>query len=175
MKNAFRLMMAAVMMMAMFSVTGCWTKKKTPPPGGDILGGGDTTLQGDMPLSTGAPFADSMTRITDVTFDNVLFDYDSYQIKGSEAAKVDKVAAYMKSNGSVRLVVEGNCDERGTIEYNLALGDNRAAAVRAQLISLGITADSIQTKSYGEEKPVEAGHSETSWRVNRRAEFALYK
>ncbi len=167
-------MLVAVMLVAVFSAAGCRSKKK-PATTGEIIGG-DTTLAGDTPLSDGARFDDgSMTRVTDVTFDNVLFDYDSYQIKGSEAAKVDKVAAYMKSNASVRLVAEGNCDERGTIEYNLALGDNRAAAVRAQLISLGIPAENIQTKSYGEEKPIEAGHSETSWRVNRRAEFALYK
>ena len=165
-------MMVAVMMAAVFSAAGCRSKPKVKSGDEKI---GDTSVTGDQPLTTGARFEDTMARVTDVTFDNVLFDYDSYQIKSSESAKVDKVAAYMKSNPNVRLVTEGNCDERGTIEYNLALGENRAAAVRAQLISLGISAENIQTKSYGEEKPIEAGHSETSWRVNRRTEFALYK
>jgi peptidoglycan-associated lipoprotein len=165
-------MIAGLMIASVVSATGCRkTPKKTTGP--ELL-----TTEGPLEptaLVAGARFEDSMTRVTDVTFENVLFDYDSYQIKSSEAGKVDKVAAYMKSNPNVRLVTEGNCDERGTIEYNLALGENRAAAVRAQLLSLGIPAENIQTKSYGEEKPVEAGHSETSWRVNRRTEFALYK
>jgi peptidoglycan-associated lipoprotein len=71
--------------------------------------------------------------------------------------------------------VEGNCDERGSNEYNLALGERRALAVRAYLVNLGIDAGRIQTKSLGEERPVALGHDESSWQQNRRAEFQLFK
>jgi len=115
------------------------------------------------------------TRLTDVKFENLLFDFDSYQIKPSEQPKIAKVAEFMKSNPSVRLVTEGHCDERGSNEYNLALGEHRAAAVRAALISMGIDPSRITTKSYGEEMPLDPGHNEEAWRVNRRVEFAFYR
>jgi len=114
-------------------------------------------------------------RITDVKFDNALFDYDSFQIKSTEIAKIEKVSQYLKDNARVRLVAEGNCDERGSREYNMSLGEQRAGAVRAHLVGLGIAADRIQTKSYGNEKPVNPGHNEAAWRENRRVEFALYR
>jgi len=106
---------------------------------------------------------------------NVQFAYDSFQITDSEVSKIRAVAEFMKANGAVRLVCEGHCDERGTAEYNMSLGENRALAVRAYLIGLGIDGARIQTKSYGEEKPLEAGHDNASWAKNRRAEFAFYR
>jgi peptidoglycan-associated lipoprotein len=72
------------------------------------------------------------------------------------------------------VVIEGHCDERGSREYNLALGERRALAVRAYLVGLGIDATRLQTKSYGEEQPVAMGHDESSWSRNRRAEFVLF-
>ncbi|MDD4871966.1 MAG: OmpA family protein [Kiritimatiellae bacterium] len=106
---------------------------------------------------------------------NVLFAYDSFQITDSEVAKIKAVAEFMKANSGVRLVSEGHCDERGTAEYNMSLGENRALAVRAYLIGLGIDGARIQTKSFGEEKPLETGHNEASWSMNRRVEFGLYR
>ena len=73
------------------------------------------------------------------------------------------------------LVVEGHCDERGSNEYNLSLGENRAQAIRATLVSKGIAADRIQTRSYGEEKPAAIGSGESVWSLNRRGEFSLYQ
>lgn len=113
--------------------------------------------------------------VTDVQFDNVHFAYDSFQIESTEIMKVESVADYMRSQGDVVLVVEGHCDERGSREYNLALGEHRALAVRAHLVRLGIDGDRIQTRSYGEEQPVDPGHNESAWRRNRRAEFKLYR
>jgi peptidoglycan-associated lipoprotein len=81
----------------------------------------------------------------------------------------------MKANADVRLVKEGHCDERGSIEYNMSLGEHRALAVRAYMVSHGIDGARIQTRSFGKEKPLDPGHSEPSWRVNRRVEFALFK
>ena len=73
------------------------------------------------------------------------------------------------------MVVEGNCDERGSNEYNMSLGENRALAVRSHLVNLGISADRIQTRSYGEEKPAVTGTGEEVWHLNRRCEFARFQ
>jgi len=79
----------------------------------------------------------------------------------------------MKQDRSVRLIVEGHCDERGTVEYNLALGQKRAEAVKDYLLKLGIDAGRIRTISYGKEVPVESGKSEEAWAKNRRAHFKI--
>ncbi len=106
-------------------------------------------------------------------FQPVYFAYDSAAIEDSERGKIEAVADYLRRNPSVKLIVEGHCDERGSNEYNLALGERRALAIRAYLVGLGIAADRIQTKSYGEERPVAMGHNEEAWRLNRRGEFVL--
>lgn len=106
-------------------------------------------------------------------FSAVYFGYDSAQVSGSERSKLESVASHMRSNPSSLLVVEGHCDERGSREYNLSLGERRALAARAYLIGLGIDGDRIQTKSFGSERPVAFGHDEDAWRLNRRAEFLL--
>jgi len=114
-------------------------------------------------------------RVTDVQFDRVRFAYDSYQIDNSEVPKIESVAAYMRETPRVRAIVEGHCDERGSREYNMSLGEHRALAVRAYLTGLGIDGGRIQTRSYGEESPLVPGHDQSSWRANRRGEFALYR
>lgn len=113
--------------------------------------------------------------LTSVKYDAVIFDYDSAQIRESERTKLDAVADYLKKNAGVGLIIEGNCDERGSAEYNLALGERRALAARAYLIGLGIDGANLQTKSYGEERPVNPGHDESAWKLNRRDEFVFFK
>ncbi len=115
------------------------------------------------------------TLVNEVDFDRVYFAYDSYQLPSSEIPKIEEVADYMEQNRDVRLIVEGHCDERGSREYNMALGEHRALAVRAYLVGLGINSSRIQTRSYGEEKPLDPGHNEAAWRKNRRVEFVLYR
>jgi peptidoglycan-associated lipoprotein len=105
--------------------------------------------------------------------DTVYFDYDKSAIKSSEGAKVGAVADYLKGHPEANLVVEGHCDERGTEEYNRALGERRALAIREQLINKGVSADKVTTVSYGKDRPVESGHSEDAWSKNRRGEFVL--
>ncbi|NQU40304.1 MAG: OmpA family protein [Lentisphaerae bacterium] len=129
-------------------------------------------LDGDHALTD--RFEDG-TRVTDVSFDAVLFRYDSYQIDSSEAGKLERVAGYLADVTDVRLVVEGHCDERGSREYNLSLGEHRALSVRAYLIGLGVDSQRIQTRSFGEERPVTMGHSDADRALNRRGEFALYR
>ena len=108
-------------------------------------------------------------------FQTVYFDYNKYNIKTSEAPKLSSIADWMRENPSKHLLMEGHCDERGSNEYNLALGEQRSLSVRRYLISLGIEAERLHTVSYGEERPVAYGHDEESWSQNRRSEFLISK
>jgi len=104
----------------------------------------------------------------------VYFDYDRATLRPDAAATLKSHAEKIRSFPSwAYLTVEGHCDERGTEEYNLALGDRRADAVKRYLVTLGIPADKIRTVSYGELKPAVPGHDETAWSKNRRAEFQV--
>lgn len=103
----------------------------------------------------------------------VYFDFDRSAIKPNERPKIEAVAAYLRANPNKDVKVEGHCDERGTEEYNRALGERRALAVREELIRNGIAPERIETISYGEDRPAELGHNEEAWAKNRRAEFVL--
>ena len=101
----------------------------------------------------------------------VHFDLESASIKSEMMPSLNANAGYLKKHKIGGVVVEGHCDERGTNEYNLALGDQRAATVKEYLVSRGINEDHIRTVSYGEERPIDKGHDEASWYMNRRADF----
>lgn len=124
---------------------------------------------------TGRPFDEIYSRIDDVNYGPIYFGYDSFTLPPAEIAKIEQVATYMKDNGDVVLIIEGHCDERGSNEYNLSLGEQRALAVRTYLANLGISADRMQSRSYGEEKPAVQGTGESAWRLNRRGEFAFFR
>lgn len=156
------------------ATTGC---KKKPKAGGGMDG-----IDGVGGLNGADPYAaDALAGRPDALveaasqFGVVLFDFDSAQVNPGERSKLETVAAYLRDNAAVGLVVEGHCDERGSNEYNLALGERRALAVRAYLVGLGVDASRIQTKSMGEEQPVALGHDEASWSQNRRASFGLFQ
>ena len=107
--------------------------------------------------------------------ETVHFDFDRAVVKASEKPKIERVASYLRANANADILVEGHCDERGTEGYNMALGDRRAQAVREALVALGISAEKIQTISYGESRPLETGHTESAWSQNRRGAFVLAK
>jgi len=104
---------------------------------------------------------------------NINFDYDSYTINTSEIPKINTAVNYLKQNREIRIIAEGHCDERGTLEYNLALGQKRAEAVKAYLVKMGIDGNRIQTTSFGKEVPVDPGHGEEAWAKNRRVHFRI--
>jgi peptidoglycan-associated lipoprotein len=109
----------------------------------------------------------------DALTDIVFFQYDSDEITGDAERKLQRKASVLQSNPGVRLRVEGHCDQRGSTEYNLALGQRRAEAVRAYLVNLGIDGSRLSTLSYGEERPLEEGEDEDALARNRRAEFSV--
>ena len=125
--------------------------------------------------ATGVPFDQdpNYTRCTDVAFEPVYFGFDASNLAPAELAKIEAVAKHLKETGRV-VIVEGNCDERGSNEYNLSLGEIRAIAIRDYLVTLGVDAQFVQTKSYGEEKPAVVGANEGAWSKNRRGEFAVF-
>jgi len=103
----------------------------------------------------------------------VYFELDSSDLSAANQKALDDNAALLKRYSSWAVTVEGHCDERGTAEYNLALGERRAIAARAYLVSLGIAADRLRTVSYGKEFPFDPGHDETAFAKNRRAHFVI--
>lgn len=114
--------------------------------------GGDTV----HPLAPGVP-------------DRIFFDFDSSTVTSEGQDTLQKQANYLKSHPDINVTVEGHCDERGTREYNLALGERRANAAKNYLVSLGVEASHIQTISYGKERPAVIGDDESAWSQNRRA------
>ena len=113
-------------------------------------------------LGTGAPIPELPA---------VYFEYDSFALTGSSKSALSAHADWLKANSGRLVQIEGHTDERGTTEYNLALGERRAGAVRDFLVSKGVSAGQLTTISYGEERPAQQGENEGAWSRNRRAEF----
>jgi peptidoglycan-associated lipoprotein len=106
---------------------------------------------------------------------DVFFDFDKSILRPDAKATLDNNIEWLKTNPDIRIVVEGHADERGTNEYNLALGNRRAKAVRGYLVAGGIDSKRISTISYGEERPFVLGHDESAWKWNRRGHFVVAK
>ncbi|GAB4311207.1 MAG: peptidoglycan-associated lipoprotein Pal [Candidatus Sumerlaeia bacterium] len=105
----------------------------------------------------------------------IYFDFDSYELKPEEARKLDeKAIPYFKANPTAHIQIEGHCDERGTEEYNMTLGEKRATAVRDYLIAAGCNPQTLHVISYGEERPVDTGQTEEAYAKNRRVQFLVY-
>ena len=167
--------------------TGCkYDKAGKGGAGGDAASGSDINGQdissmqsqsqeGSIAGASEGKFEDLYTRCTDVDFAPVYFGFDSTVVPQGELGKIDAVAQHLTAKTDRVVVIEGNCDERGSNEYNMSLGENRAIIIRNYLVQNGIAADRIQTRSYGAEKPAVDGHDESAWAKNRRGEFAIYQ
>lgn len=136
----------------------------------DELGG-----DGSIVPPTEVSFDKLYQRVTDVSFEPVYFGFDANSLQPGELAKIEAVADHLRERTDRVVIVEGNCDDRGSNEYNLVLGEQRAISIRDYLVTLGIAGDRIQQKSYGEEKPAVPGSGEEVWAKNRRGEFAIYQ
>jgi peptidoglycan-associated lipoprotein len=106
-------------------------------------------------------------------YEDVYFGFDRYDLRPAAQTVLRKKAQWLHNNSDISVYIEGHCDERGTAEYNLALGDRRAESAKSFLIDLGIAPSRLTTISYGEEQPVDAGHNEEAWAKNRRAHFVI--
>jgi peptidoglycan-associated lipoprotein len=106
-------------------------------------------------------------------FKDIHFEYDKYDIQEADKPTLKKIGEWLLQNPGVKLVIEGHCDERGTNEYNLGLGDRRATSARDYLQSLGVPASRMQTVSYGEDRPLCTEHNEDCWWQNRRVHFVV--
>ena len=180
------LRMAAVVICVAMSGSGCSTLHRWwyGPDKSSLTGGtgvealpgsaASTLLPGDRPL-TGEPFDKTRTVDASAVFAPVHFAYDSFVLPPQEVAKIDDVAKFLAENSDRVVNVDGHCDERGSNEYNLSLGEQRAQSVRTYLIATGIDPARVQTRSFGKEKPLDPGHSEAAWAKNLRGEFVVYK
>jgi peptidoglycan-associated lipoprotein len=104
---------------------------------------------------------------------DIRFDFDSAMLSESSRGTLEGHADWLRGYPTVTILIEGHCDERGTVEYNLALGERRAAAAMEYLVSLGIPMNRLKTISYGKEFPLDSGHTEDAWARNRRAHFQI--
>lgn len=158
------------------SITNCSSKKKSDDSslsadGGDPLAQGgvlDATNVSDSPMNAGATGSDtgSIPGLKTVTF-----AYDNSSLSAAAKQTLSDNAAWMNANPNVNVQIEGHCDERGSVEYNLALGERRAKAVKDYLQSIGVSPSQMMTISYGEEKLLSYGDSESDHSKNRRANF----
>ena len=152
--------------------SGCTRRDRTlppEPPSSSTTGDEDGTDVTDSGVGTTALPGSRADFIQSVPSDRVLFDFDSYSLDGEDRATLDAQAAWLMRNPNVRVTIEGHADERGTREYNLALGDRRANAARDYLQSRGVAASRMQTISWGKERPAVEGSNEYAWSQNRRA------
>ena len=154
----------------------------TPPPGGGTTARppappepvAEPTIVPPEPITSediGSKSLDDINRESPLR--PVYFDYDSSEINTQAQTSLNGNAELLKKFATWVITIEGHCDERGTAEYNLALGERRALAAREYLVSLGIPADRLRTVSYGKEFPFDPGHDESAWSKNRRAHFVI--
>ncbi len=160
-------------------VVGC-SKKQMVAPEGEVTSDGieeelveEIIIRGedDAIVETGAALAEEAKSV----LKDVYFDYDKYNIRPDARPVLDSVAQFLYKNKQYNVVVEGHCDDRGTNEYNLALGEKRAKSAQSYLSSLGVLPSRIMILTYGEEKPLCTEQDESCWKSNRRVHFAPVK
>jgi peptidoglycan-associated lipoprotein len=165
-----------LLIVALALVGGCGKKPKVAteaaPPGTT-----QTQIVPETPSASNQPVPASGVDYANLDpseygMEDVFFPYDAYALSDAAMAALEKNARIMQEHASISYLVEGHCDERGTIEYNLALGEKRAKIARDYLMSLGIPASRLRLVSYGEERPFADGSDESAWALNRRAHFA---
>ncbi len=163
--------LAFVVLLAAVSLNGCGCfyqqmKGETPPPAAPPAVVTPPEAKTEVPV----------TPVAAVSLKDINFDFDKYNIREGDAAILKENMAWFQdsANRGKKVRIEGHCDERGTVEYNLALGQRRADSTRNFLVGLGADGKLLETISYGKEKPIDPGHNEEAWAKNRRAHFVVW-
>jgi peptidoglycan-associated lipoprotein len=150
-------------------VTSCGSSKKKSAAGDDSVSSMSTEDMKDVDLELNADSDSGKTG----PLKTVYFAFNSAALTSATKDKLRTAATFLKTMDSVEVQVEGHCDERGGVQYNLALGERRAKAVRNYLVALGVSGSRISTISFGKERPVAFGHDESAWSQNRRGNFVI--
>ncbi len=176
---AIRPVLSSVTLVALlltFLFIGC-AKEEPPPPTAEAQPRPAAPAPGPSAPAPGpvspVPSRTFQQAIQEFQNQDVNFDFDKYDLRPDARAILDRKAAFLNENGSVRTQIEGHCDERGTEAYNLALGERRANAAKQYLTTIGISAGRLSTISYGKERPLDPGHNEAAWTRNRRDHFVV--
>jgi peptidoglycan-associated lipoprotein len=165
----FVLTMALVALFAAGCAKKATEAPPTPPPAPPVVQPVTPEPTPPAPSETPVP----VPSVTAGDFTDVFFDLDSYTLRDDAKVALDRAARLLRDKTDVNITLEGHCDERGTVEYNQALGEKRANAARDYLVNAGVPAARVQTLSYGKERPFAEGHDESAWAQNRRAHFVL--
>ncbi len=152
----------AMLVFVLIGVLGCAPKRLVMPTPEQPAP--EMTDQSEEPAISSKEF------VSIADLENIYFDFDQAVVRADAMQILEKNAGYLKANPELIILVEGHCDERGSVEYNLALGQRRATAVRNYYLKLGLAGSRVTTISYGEEEPLENGSNESAWAKNRRAE-----
>ena len=170
---AVLLLVVVFMASAVFVFSGCAGRKPTEEPvvEPDVSDDASALTGEDLPL----PDVDDTVYVEPLSpaFENIHFEFDRYDIRAADEPVLQGIASWLEEHDQVRVLIEGHCDERGTNEYNMALGEQRALAARRYLVGLGIDSGRLRTISYGEEQPLDPRSTEDAWTKNRRAHFAV--
>jgi peptidoglycan-associated lipoprotein len=168
-----KVQIVVLVIVALLVSSGCCAKKQAPPAGAGPSG------VTQAPVVTQEPGAGIQEESLEDqarkagALHPIYFDFDKYNLKPEATQKLDQTGDWLSKNAGVAIRVEGHCDERGTNEYNIALGERRANSAKKYLVDLGVAADRLSTVSYGEEQPADSGHTEEAWAKNRRDEFKV--
>ena len=154
-----------MMTAAVISLAACAKKPPAELPPAPV----DNTTPDTAPAPSGPVKGSQEDFVASVSSDRIYFDTDQYNVDAEDQATLQSQAQWLQANPNVRVTIEGHADERGTRDYNLALGERRANAAKNYLISLGIAASRVTTISYGKERPAALGSDESAWAQNRRA------
>ena len=161
----------ALVFVAMIASTGCGKK---PKPATDVVK--EPTAEAPVPPpAPSEPPTPAVEPPAEIMVQDVFFDYDKYSLRVDARTILEQNAQVLSRNAGARILLEGHCDERGTVEYNMALGDRRAQSVKSYLVQFGIDAGRLSTISYGEERPFTQGANEDAWSQNRRVHFVIQK
>jgi len=193
-----RVVLMGVVLLSVGLLAGCPKRPEVAQAGPGAVGPGAATAPtsptspvpaprvGEAPVTRPAPPAEtpirpaspvapatSTTPAAAVPLQDIFFDFDKSNIRDDQRAALNGDMAWLKANPTAKVIIEGHADERGTNEYNLALGERRAKVTRDYLVAIGVGAERISTVSYGEERPFVLGHDESAWKWNRRGHFVL--